>query len=147
VVGACNFCISEDDLETVLRYKRSMLCTDSTVAKNLKVYHPRVRGSFPRALGRYVRERKVITLEEMIRKCTLMPATVYNLNSKGLIREGFDADICIFNADTIIDKADFTDCTKRCEGLQYVILNGEIVVKNAVYNGKRKGAFIPGRND
>lgn len=141
-VDVCKFSMCEDDVETIIKYERSMICTDSSVAKESKVYHPRLRGTFPRVLGRYVRERKIVTLHEMIRKCTSMPASVYGLPSKGILREGFDADICIFDAEHIIDKADFVDCHQRCEGLNYVILGGEVVVENAVYNGKRKGAFI-----
>ena len=71
-----------------------------------------------------------------------MPASVYGLKSKGLLKEGYDADICIFNAERIIDRADYSDSTKRCEGLDYVILGGEAVAKNAVYTGLKKGGFI-----
>ena len=73
---------------------------------------------------------------------TSMPAAVYELSGKGLIREGYDADICIFDADKIIDHAEYTDCHKRAEGLNYVILGGEVVVEDAVYNGKRMGKVI-----
>ena len=140
--GVCNFCMCEEDIETVLKYERTMICTDSSVARNNKVYHPRLRGTFPRYLGRYIRERKILPLHEAIRKCTSLPAEVYGIRNKGLVKEGFDADICIFDETKIIDKADFADCSQRCEGLNYVILGGEIVVQNAVYNGKRKGSFI-----
>lgn len=143
-VSICNFSMCEEDIETVLKFERSMICTDASVAKANKTYHPRLRGSFPRVLGRYVREKNVISLEEAIRKFTSLPATVYGLSGKGIIREGFDADICIFDAGQIIDRADYINCGARCEGLGYVILGGEIVVENAVYNGKRNGGFIPG---
>ncbi|MBQ8814959.1 MAG: D-aminoacylase [Lachnospiraceae bacterium] len=139
---ACFFNICEEDIETVMAYPRAMICTDSGVARNNTVYHPRLRGTFPRALGRYVRERGVVTLPEMIRKMTSMPAAVYGLTGKGLLREGFDADICIFDPDKIIDRAEYTDCSKRAEGLNYVILGGEVVVEDAVYNGKRMGKVI-----
>jgi N-acyl-D-amino-acid deacylase len=71
-----------------------------------------------------------------------MPASVYGLSTKGIIREGFDADICIFDADRIIDNADYINCHNRCEGLNYVILGGKTVVKDAVYNGTKKGKFM-----
>ena len=132
----------EEDVETVLKYERAMICTDSGVAGNSNVYHPRLRGTFPRTLGKYVREKKVTTLHDMIRKMTSMPAAVYGLPTKGLIREGFDADICIFDSEKIIDRAEYTDCHKRCEGLNYVILSGDVVVENAVYNGTKNGKFI-----
>ena len=138
----CNFAMCEEDLERVLKFERSMICTDSSVAKNLSTYHPRLRGTFPRVLGRYVRERGTVKLPEMIRKCTSMPASVYGLASKGILKVGFDADICIFDADTIIDKADFKDCHERCTGLSYVILGGEVVVEDAMFNGVKNGKFI-----
>jgi N-acyl-D-amino-acid deacylase len=93
-------------------------------------------------LGHYVRERGVTTLPEMIRKMTSMPASVYGLSAKGLIWEGMDADICIFDADKIMDKATFTACNQRAEGLNYVILGGEIVVKDAVYQGGLPGKLL-----
>ncbi len=74
-----------------------------------------------------------------------MPAQVYGLFTKGVIKEGFDADICIFDAERIIDKADYSDCRKRCEGLSYVILGGEAAAENAVYTGIKKGGFIQRR--
>ena len=141
-VNVCNFSMCEEDVETVMKFERAMICTDSSVAKTSKVYHPRLRATFPRVLGEYVRNRKLLTLHEMIRKITSMPASVYGIKNKGLIREGFDADICIFDADRIIDKATFTQCYHRCEGLNYVLLSGEVVVKDAIYNGTKKGKFI-----
>lgn len=143
--NACScsyFTMCEEDVETVMAHPRAMICTDSGVAETRKVYHPRMRGTFPRTLGRYVRERVVTTLPEMIRKMTAMPAAVYNLQTKGLIREGMDADICIFDAEKIIDRSEYTNCTAGAEGLNYVILNGEVVCENAVFNGKRNGKLI-----
>ena len=98
-----------------------------------------IRASFPRTLGKYVREEKVGPLHEMIRKMTSMPARVYGLKGKGLIWEGMDADICIFNENEIMDQADYTDPMKRAKGLSYVILGGEVVVEDAVFNGTKNG--------
>ena len=64
------------------------------------------------------------------------------IDAKGLLREGMDADICIFDADTITDNATYTEPNQRCTRLNYVLLGGEIVVEDAIYNGKRKGRFI-----
>lgn len=140
--NACYFLMCEEDLETVLSHPRCMICTDSSVRGNSEVYHPRLRGSFPRVLGRYVRERGVVALPEMIRKMTSMPAAVYGLHTKGVLKEGFDADICIFDAEEIIDRSDFTSCHERAEGLNYVLINGTVVVENAVYNGTRAGKVL-----
>ncbi len=120
-----------------------MVCTDSGSLINPDtVHHPRLRGSFPRVLGRYVREKGITTLPEMIRKMTSMPARVYGFKSKGIIREGMDADICIFDADKIIDRAEYTSCFERCEGLSFVIVDGEIVAEDAVYNNKRNAKVL-----
>ena len=140
--GVCFFLMCEEDVETVMAHPRCMICTDSGVRGTSSYCHPRLRGSFPRTLGRYVRERKVVSLPEMIRKMTAMPAAVYNLRGKGLLKEGFDADICIFDADKIIDRCDFTNCHERAEGLNYVLVGGQVTVENAVYNGTRAGKLI-----
>lgn len=141
--NACFFSMCEEDIETVMAHPRAMICTDSGVAKGATVYHPRLRGSFPRVLGRYVRERKVTSLAEMIRKMTSLPATVYGLKGKGLLLEGYDADLCIFDADTILDHSEFTDCTPKADGLHYVIVNGQIAAEDAVHTGVRAGKFLP----
>ncbi len=137
----CFFSMCEEDVETVLAHPRVMICTDSGV-KVKEGYHPRMRGSFPRALGRYVRERKVTSLPEMIRKMTAMPAAVYGLKTKGLLWEGFDADICIFDPDTIIDRATYVDPDQRAEGLDYVIVGGKIAAVNAVATGELGGTML-----
>jgi len=144
---ACFFTMREEDMEMVMKWERAMICTDSGVACNLKRYHPRLRGTFPRVLGRYVREKKIVSLPEMIRKITSLPASVYQLEGKGKIQVGFDADLCIFDPNTIIDRADYDDITRRAEGLNYVILNGRVVVENAVFNGKCLGKVMPRRSN
>lgn len=135
------FSICEEDVKTVMKHPRVMICTDSGL-KSRPGYHPRMRGTFPRALGVYVRERKVTSLPEMIRKMTSMPAAVYGLKTKGLLWEGFDADICIFDPDTIIDRATFVDPDQRAEGLDYVIIGGKIAAVNAVATGELGGTML-----
>ena len=105
-------------------------------------YHPRLRGTFPRVLGRYVREQQVTSLPEMIRKITSLPAQVYGLDTKGRIAEGMDADICIFDAETIIDRAEFTDPHPRAEGIAFVIVAGEVAAENATITGKAPGKLL-----
>ncbi len=143
--NACNCCffsMCEEDVETVMRHPRAMIGTDAGVARDSKLFHPRLKATFPRVLGEYVRNRKVTSLPEMIRKMTAMPAAVYGLSGKGFIRDGMDADICIFDADRIIDKATYDNCNQRCEGLNYVLLGGKVVVKDAVYGGEMAGKII-----
>lgn len=141
--GAVFFSMCDEDVQTVMAHPRVMICTDSGVVNTGSVlYHPRLRGSFPRALGRYVREKGVVSMPEMIRKMTAMPAAVYGFHTKGLLKEGFDADICIFDPDTIIDRAGYTDPHLRAEGLDYVIVGGKIAAVNAVATGEKGGTML-----
>ena len=138
-VNACYFTMCEEDVEYVIKHPRAMICTDSGNLHGRTHCHPRLRGSFPRALGRYVRERGVVSLPEMIRKMTSLPASVYRLSGKGLIKEGMDADLCIFDPAAIIDGSDFLHPTEKNEGLSYVIVDGKIAVEDGVHNGVRAG--------
>lgn len=140
--SACFFSMCEEDVITVIKHPRSMICTDSSVATTDAPYHPRLRASFVKAIRRYVRELGAVTLPEMIRKMTSLPAHVYSLNSKGLIKVGYDADICIFDYERLTDKSDYADPFPKSEGLNYVIVSGEIVCEDGVYTGKRPGKFI-----
>ena len=135
--GACYFTMAESDVEMAIKHPRAMICTDSGVARDLVTYHPRLRASFPRAIGRYARDKGLLPLHEIIRKITSLPAYVYGLNDKGLIKEGYDADICIFDAERLIDRAEFTSPKIKCDGLNYVIVSGEVIAEDAVHNGKR----------
>ena len=142
--GLCSctfFAMAEEDVEAVMRFPRTMICTDSRGAAP-KQHHPRLRGSFPRALGVYVRERKVLSWEEMLHRMTGMPAAFFGLTGKGLLKEGYDADICVFDPETIRDGCDFVDCHRRAEGLNYVLVAGQIVAENAVHTGKTPGRVI-----
>ena len=144
--GACFFMMDDAEVCNVMAHPRAMICTDSGVAKASTTYHPRLRASFPRALGRYVRQQQITSLPEMIRKMTSLPAHVYNLPGKGWIKEGFDADICIFDPETIIDQADYVNCTLPNAGLNYVLVDGKIVVKDGVYNGIRAAKVLTRNN-
>ncbi len=139
---ACYFTMCEEDVEYILAHPRAMIGTDSSVLGGRTHCHPRLRGTFPRVLGRCVRERGVTTLPEMIRKMTSLPASVYRLENKGVIREGMDADLCIFDPERIIDRADFLHPTEKNEGLDYVIVDGKIVVQDGVHNGIRAARVI-----
>lgn len=139
---ACFFTVCEEDVEAVIANPRAMICTDGGVDIQNSSFHPRVKGSFPRAIARYVREKNVVSLPEMIRKMTSMPAAVYGLKTKGLVWEGFDADLCIFDPDTLQDRADFTNPNQRCVGLDYVIVGGKIAAINAVATGQMGGSML-----
>ncbi len=137
ITNICTFMMCEDDVEYVMKHPRSMICTDAAATPSKSYNHPRMIGSFPRVLGRYVRERKITTLPEMIRKMTSLPAHVYGLNGKGRLAEGYDADICVFNSNTIIDHADFVNPHLPNTGLEYVIIDGKIVLEHGKYNNTR----------
>lgn len=101
--------------------------------------HPRAFGSMPRFLGHYVREEHLATLPEAIRRITSMPAQRYRLVNRGLIEPGFFADITIFNPDTIIDRATYTEPTKPSEGVACVIVNGEVEYEHGQLTGVKAG--------
>lgn len=133
--GACYFTMNEDDVATVIRHPRSMICTDSGVVMNDSPYHPRLRAAFPKAIRRFVKELGIVSLPEMIRKMTSLPAHVYGFNSKGVLKEGYDADICIFDYEKLTDRAEYTNPHLHAEGLNYVIIGGAIVAEDAIYTG------------
>jgi N-acyl-D-amino-acid deacylase len=114
-----------------------MICTDSSIAGSRHHFHPRLRSSFPRALGLYARDKGTVSIPEMIRKMTALPAHVYGLKTKGLIAVGMDADLCIFNMETLRDRADYQNPTLNNMGLEYVVIDGKIVLEQNVYNGIR----------
>ncbi|MBQ1255288.1 MAG: D-aminoacylase [Clostridia bacterium] len=137
------FSINENDMMRVMQHPRCMIGTDGGNIANLTRYHPRNRGTFPRVLGRYVREKGVTSLQEMIRKMTSLPASVYGFAKKGRIAVGMDADLCIFDAEKICDGANFVENHLRNEGLNYVVVAGEITVENNVKNNVLSGKFAP----
>lgn len=134
---ACYFSMADEDVAYVLAHERTMICTDSSIAGSLHHFHPRLRGSFPRALGLYARDKGTVSIPEMIRKMTALPAHVYGLKTKGLITVGMDADLCIFNMETLRDRANYQNPTLNNMGLEYVVIDGKIVLEQNVYNGIR----------
>lgn len=139
---ACFFTMCEADVQTVIAHPRAMICTDSGVAPKTATFHPRLKASFPRAIARYVREKGVVTLPEMIRKMTAMPAAVYGLKTKGLVWEGMDADLCIFDPENLRDCATFQQPDQRCQGLDYVIIGGQVAAQNALATGNLGGTML-----
>ncbi len=140
--SACYFTMDESDVKAAISHPRGMICTDSSVAQKSTVYHPRLRASFPRALARYTRREGLPSLEEMVRKITSLPARVYGLETKGVIRVGMDADLCLFHPDKLEDQATFASPTLPAKGLEYVIVAGEIAAEGAVSTGVKKGTLI-----
>ena len=104
--------------------------------------HPRSYGTFPRAIAHYQRERKIVTLPEMIRKMTLLPAQKLGLKDRGIIAEGKAADIVLFNYETIQDRATFLDPHQFSVGIPYVIVNGIPVIDNGLNTGALPGRIL-----
>ena len=131
------FYLSEDDVKTVMRHQTVMVCTDGLLGGKP---HPRVYGAFPRVLGRYVRAKKTLSVQDAVRKMTSLPAQTFRLKERGLLREGMYADVTIFDLRTIIDLGTYTNPSQFPVGIEYVIVNGRLVLEN----GKQFNV-LPGR--
>lgn len=142
LTGGIFHTMCEGDLKRVMQYRRTMIGTDGLWYPGCGGAHPRAIGTFPRVLGKYVREAGYLPLEEAIRKMTSLPAQVYGLAGKGLIVPGADADLVLFDAAQIIDRASYGDFARRCEGLRYVLIDGKIVAEDAVYTGTAAGRVL-----
>lgn len=138
------FLMDEDDVKTVLSHKLSMVGSDSWVTSPSVggKPHPRAYGTFPRVLSKYVKDEKVLSLEEAIRKMTSLPASKMRIPLRGLIKEGFWADTVIFDLNKVKDKATFQDPHQYAEGIEYVVVNGEVVLDRGKLTGKRPGRVI-----
>ena len=140
--GAIYFMMSEEDMRAAMRAPFVSFCTDSGARANDGPLagaksHPRGWGSYPRILGRYVREEHLLSLEEAIHKLTGLPAARVGLRDRGLLREGMYADVTIFDPRQVIDRATFEMPNQHPEGIKDVIINGQI----SVDDGKRTPAL------
>jgi len=147
-----NFNQTEENVELIMKQPWVAAGTDGRVHsptgvlnKHMPAPHPRFYGTFPRILGRYTREKGVLHLSDAIRKMTSLPATILSLNDRGLLIPGAAADITVFNPDTIIDKSEFVpaEATKLYpEGISYVIVNGEVTLREGEHTGARAGMVL-----
>ncbi len=137
---AVAFVMNEDEIAAAIANKHGMVASDAII--NHGNGHPRAAGTFPRVLGKYVREDKVLPLIDGIRKITLEPAKRLGLDAKGVIKVGADADITVFNPDTIIDGATFSDLHIQPEGIDYVFIGGEMAMDHKATVNNRLGKFI-----
>ncbi len=138
-VGMVDFYGTEEHVKLFMKRPEMNVCTDGLLGGKP---HPRVYGAFPRVLGKYAREDKALTLEEAVYKMTKKPAVTFNMTGRGEICEGAYADITVFNADTVIDKGTFTDPIQYPEGIVYVMVNGELAVKDGKHTGTRNGIVL-----
>ncbi|MGI8965324.1 MAG: N-acyl-D-amino-acid deacylase family protein [Limisphaerales bacterium] len=132
--------MSETDLEHFMEHTNTMFASDSGVRKfNESVPHPRGYGNNARILARYVREKKILKLEEAIRKMTSLPAKTFQLQNRGELREGNWADLVVFDPTTVQDNATYNDPHHYATGFKYVFVNGVMVVENDEHTGAKPG--------
>jgi N-acyl-D-amino-acid deacylase len=136
------FMMDEEDIIRIMKDSFTMIGTDGVPGFGSAKVHPRMIGTFPRILGRYVRKQGVISLEEAIRKMTSLPAQTFGLYKKGILRERLDADVVIFDPETIIDHSTFDDPAQPPSGIRWVIVNGELAVENGEVVGATSGQVL-----
>ena len=146
-VGCVYFIIDEADLTLAMRQPWVAVGSDGSALAvegplRAGVPHPRSFGTFPRVLGRYVRELKVIPLEEAIRKMTSLPASILGLPDRGTITEGQWADLVIFDPATVADRATFEDPFQYPVGIDTVIVNGQVVLDEGKHTNARPGKVL-----
>ncbi len=146
-VGVVLFTIGDEDLESIMRHPFVMVGSDSAaVATNGPLArgkpHPRCFGTFVRVLGRYVREKRVLGLEEAVRKMTSMPAARLGLWNRGLIRRGMRADMVVFDSERVNDLSEYTDPLHYPEGITAVYVNGQETVRDGRHLGIRAGEIL-----
>jgi len=137
--------MSEDDVKRIMQEPFTMIASDSGVRQNDEsVPHPRGYGNNVRVLGHYVRELKLLSLEDAVRKMTSLPAQTFGFRDRGLIREGFAADIVVFDENTIVDRATYDQPHQFPVGISFVIVNGEVVLKDNALTAARPGTALRG---
>jgi len=147
--GAIYFSMSEDDVRAAIAYPWTSFCTDfGAVAPDGVLshehVHPRVYGSFTRILGRYVRQHRLLPLEDAVRKMTSLPAQRVGLLDRGLLRPGMAADVTVFDPVTVIDGASFEQPHQVSEGVRYVMVNGQLVLDGGIVTDARPGRGLRG---
>jgi dihydroorotase/N-acyl-D-amino-acid deacylase len=147
--GAIYFMMTENDLRAALSAPFVSICTDSGAratdgALSGTKSHPRGWGSYPRILSRYVRDEKLLTLEQAVHKMTGMPAARVGLRERGELRKGNFADITIFDPQTVRDRATFEQPNQYAEGINYVIINGHLAVDNGARTKALAGRVLRG---
>jgi len=135
--------MNESDVKAIMQYPFNMFASDAGIAmKGFGKPHPRAYGTNSRVLGRYVRELGVISLEEAIRRMTSLPASKFNIKNRGVIQEGFIADVVVFDENEVSDMASFTDAHLYAKGFKYIWVNGALSIDQGIQIPIRKGVAI-----
>lgn len=140
-ISMIDYIASDEDIVRIMQDPYSSIISDSIYPEG-GLPHPRVFGTFPRVLQRYVKEQRVLTLEEAVRKMTSLPASCFKLSGKGILQPGMDADITVFDLERIATKADYTDPTHMATGFDYIFVNGVVTVCKDQYLGAKAGRFL-----
>jgi N-acyl-D-amino-acid deacylase len=145
-VGAIFFSMAEEDVETILADPQVAVGSDGhgMRAEDLEgeATHPRSYGTFPRVLGKYVREKKLLALPAAVRKMTALPAARLGLSDRGLVRPGFAADLILFDPATIKDISDYSDPHRYSTGIVHLLVNGQPVIRDGRLTGLRPGRVL-----
>ncbi|WP_163516749.1 N-acyl-D-amino-acid deacylase family protein [Gelidibacter japonicus] len=137
--------MNEEDLKRILKHPQTMIGSDGRLTAPGEAWpHPRWYGTFPRVLGRYVRDLKVIDLPTAIKKMTSMPADRLNLAKRGRLKVGNYADIVVFNPETIMDKSTFLNPHQYSVGIEYVMVNGVLTIDKGEFTSNRAGKVLRG---
>ena len=132
--------MSEEDIRRIMQYPFNMFASDATIRVLGSGFpHPRGYGTNARVLAKYVREEKIITLEEAVRRMTSLPAQKFQLNDRGILKAGYAADVIIFDENTVKDLSTFENPHAYSTGFKYVIVNGQLTVENEIHLGTRAG--------
>jgi len=146
-VGMVGFAMSEDNIDRILSHPQGMVCSDGGALAidgptRRGSPHPRGLGAFARVLGRYVRERKALTLAQAINKMSALPASRLGLKDRGRLVVGLPADVAVFDANTVIDKATYEEPFQYAVGFSAVIVNGVVALENGERKGEGKGVVV-----
>jgi N-acyl-D-amino-acid deacylase len=144
-VVAVIFIMCEEDVQRVMSHPSCMIGSDGLPSGGKP--HPRLYGTFPRVLGRYVREEKVLGLEDAVRKMTDLPARRHHLDGRGRVATGYFADLTLFHPAVVADTATYEDPRRYPEGIPYVIVNGRVVVDGGRHTGAPAGRVLRATTD
>jgi N-acyl-D-amino-acid deacylase len=138
-VGMVDFYGKEEHVARFLTRPEQNVCTDGLLGGKP---HPRVFGSFPRVLGKYVREEEALTLEQAVHKMTQKPAEVFGFERRGVLKAGNYADVVVFDATTVLDKGTFVDPVQFPVGIDRVMINGQVVLSGGTYARETAGRVL-----
>lgn len=136
--------MNEEDVKYIMKYPFNMVGADAGISAGKGMPHPRTYGTNARVLGKYVREEKIISLEEAIRRMTSLPAQKFQIKDRGLLKEGWAADIVLFDENEVKDNATFENPHQFSSGFKYILVNGQLVLKEGKHTGVKSGKALYG---